>query len=324
MKEARICFIVPYFGKLPAYFQIWLNSCKSNPTINWILFTNDKANYEYPTNVRVVYCSFEDIKSLIYKNFDFDIRIDTPYKLCDYKVAYGEIFSDYLKDYDFWGYCDIDLIWGDIRKFYTPGLLAKYDKIGNQGHATIYRNEPDVNSRYKLAIDDESYIEDYTTAEICCTDVKLIRKVYEKYGFNAYNEAIYAGLEKYEPGFYLQAKPKSESWKNRRQIFLLERGKLIRYFLNDKNEVLQEEYLYIHFFCRPMKNMITSMERVLIYPDVYKSFSGEVNSKLLKKYGKKSKIKYYYRVFMQNRHRISIKKIISYFMIKKRYTDNKQ
>lgn len=324
MSEKKIGFVVPYFGNLPDYFQVWLDSCKDNPTIDWLLFTNDKSQYEYPSNVKVQYTTFEDIQVLIKRNYEFDVKIESPYKLCDYKIAYGEIFKEYLVNYDFWGYCDVDLIWGDIRKFYTNELLDEYDKIGNQGHATIYRNDIEVNARYKFKIDDESYIDDFMTNDICCTDVKLIRKIYENYKFKSYDEAIYAGLEKYEPAFYLQAKPKTEAWKNKHQIFLLEKGKLIRYYTNERNELFQEEYLYIHFFCRPMKNLITSMERVLIYPDIYRTFTETITPKLVKKYGKKSKISYYYRVFLQNRHRISIKKIISYFEIKKKYVNTKR
>jgi hypothetical protein len=37
-------------------------------------------------------------------------------------VAYGEIFANELHEYDFWGFSDIDLIWGNIRNFYTEEL----------------------------------------------------------------------------------------------------------------------------------------------------------------------------------------------------------
>ena len=43
--------------------------------------------------------------------------VNSPYKLCDYKPVYGLIFDEDLQDYDFWGHCDVDLIFGDIRKF---------------------------------------------------------------------------------------------------------------------------------------------------------------------------------------------------------------
>ena len=56
---------------------------------------------------------------------DFEIVLNEPYDLCDFKVAYGEIFQEYLEPYDFWGFCDCDLIYGDIRHFLTEELLEK-------------------------------------------------------------------------------------------------------------------------------------------------------------------------------------------------------
>lgn len=53
-----ICLTVPYFGKLPPSFQIWLNSCKQNATTNWLIYTDDKTNFDYTPNVRVVYQLF--------------------------------------------------------------------------------------------------------------------------------------------------------------------------------------------------------------------------------------------------------------------------
>ena len=51
-----ICYVVPYFGTLPkTSFRLWLKSCKANPTVNWIIFTDDKTEYDYPDNVKVYY-----------------------------------------------------------------------------------------------------------------------------------------------------------------------------------------------------------------------------------------------------------------------------
>ena len=38
-------------------------------------------------------------------------------KLCDYKPAYGLIFEDELIGYDYWGFCDTDILLGDIYQF---------------------------------------------------------------------------------------------------------------------------------------------------------------------------------------------------------------
>lgn len=78
------------------------------------LFTDDRTLYEYPNNVKAFYFTTDGLKDIFGKNYDFKIAIDNPYKFCDFKPAYGEIFADYLKGYDFWGHCDIDLLWGNI------------------------------------------------------------------------------------------------------------------------------------------------------------------------------------------------------------------
>lgn len=40
-----IAYLVPYFGKLPAGFKMWLLSCAANETIDWILLTDDRTEY---------------------------------------------------------------------------------------------------------------------------------------------------------------------------------------------------------------------------------------------------------------------------------------
>lgn len=319
----RIGFIVPYFGKLPDYFQVWLDSCKYNPTIDWLVFTDDQKTFAYPENVHIYYCSFAEIQTRVQRNYDFEINLKTAYKLCDYKVAYGEIFADYLKDYDFWGFCDIDLIWGNIRSFYTEEILNKYVKIGCQGHATIFKNTAEINAAYRTRVEgNKSYREVYTQDSIGCTDVGYITRVFQTLQLPAYTETIYAGLQKYDPAFFLQAEPKELGYLNRRQVFLWENGILTRYYL-DGETLCSREYLYIHFFSRPMKNRIEKMDRVLIYPDCYKNFHAPVSYQVVKKYGKKSRLAYYYRVFKQNRKRLSLKKIVAYFRIKMRYEKTK-
>lgn len=125
-----IAYVVPYFGKFPKGFQFWLLSCKCNPSIDWLIFTDDKTPYDYPENVKVTYWTFDQMKKKAQAIYDFPIFLERPYKLCDFKPAYGEIFADELKDYDFWGHCDIDLVWGNIRKFYTDAVLGQYEKVG--------------------------------------------------------------------------------------------------------------------------------------------------------------------------------------------------
>ena len=155
-----ICYIVPYFGKLPENFQLWLLGCKFNPTVDWIIYTDDRRKFDYPQNVKVKYCSFEEIKKRIQSFYDFKVDLSRPWRLALMKSAYGEIFKDDLTGYDFWGYCDIDLMWGNIRAFYTDKVLQKYERIGYQGHSTLFPNDAKLNLQYRTIIPDHlNYID---------------------------------------------------------------------------------------------------------------------------------------------------------------------
>jgi hypothetical protein len=44
----RILFIITYMGQFPWYFPYFLHSCRYNPTIDFLIFTdNNEPNIEY-------------------------------------------------------------------------------------------------------------------------------------------------------------------------------------------------------------------------------------------------------------------------------------
>lgn len=147
-----IAFVITYFGSggFPNYFPVWLNSCRQNPTIDFLVFTDiSSEEYDVPANVKFINMSFDHLRGLFQRLYDFEITLERPYKACDFRPAYGEALQEWLSEYDYWGHCDTDMIWGDIRKFATDDLLAQYDRIFNAGHCSIYRNDPRVNSLYR-------------------------------------------------------------------------------------------------------------------------------------------------------------------------------
>ena len=148
-KLSSIALINVWIGELPDYFGPWLVTACGNPTIDFYIFTNATDIPRVPENVHIVNCNFDEVRARMQKIFDFPISLDEPQKLCDYKPAYGEAFGDYLEDYDFWGHCDIDLIWGNIRKFITEDILNRYERILGRGHLTIMKNNPIVNAYYR-------------------------------------------------------------------------------------------------------------------------------------------------------------------------------
>ncbi len=318
-----IAYVVPYFGKLPSLFPLWLLSCRYNPTVDWLIFTDDKTPFDYPPNVKVKYCSFDDIRVRIQKCFDFSVSLERPYKLCDFRVAYGDIFKEELSAYDFWGHCDLDLIWGDIRAFYTDEVLDKYVKIGYQGHSTLYKNEPSINLLYRrFNKDGISYRQIFSSDKNFLFDEDIICNLYDDLKIEYFRATVFAQLNRYSYGFFLQYLPPSEDVKNRRQIFTFQKGVLSRLYLED-GIVKQEEYMYIHFFSRPMKLYLKGLSfdsRYIIVPDkIFEDNDTVIDFKYINKHGKKSALSYFIRCLIQRRKRLSLKKIVSFIRNQLKY-----
>ncbi|WP_298368886.1 DUF6625 family protein [uncultured Lutibacter sp.] len=148
-----ILLIIPYFGKWPVWFDAYLVSISKNPTINWLCPTDCELPKGYPKNLKFLPTSLFELNRKVNTIVEAKVPL-TPRKLCDIKPAYGDIFKNEIKDYDFWGICDMDIIWGDIRKFITTDILSQYDIISSRkeaisGHFNLFKNSEKINVLYK-------------------------------------------------------------------------------------------------------------------------------------------------------------------------------
>lgn len=148
----KIAFIVPYIGKFNNYFPLFLKSCQFNSDVDFLFFTDDKRylGLQTSSNIRFIETTLAELKERAQNYFDFPISLERPYKLCDYKPCYGLMFSDYLSDYNYWGHCDTDIIFGNIKKILGDILNSnRYGRILRHGHLSIYRNDEFSNNIFK-------------------------------------------------------------------------------------------------------------------------------------------------------------------------------
>lgn len=254
-----IGFIVPYFGygngHLHPMTQLWFDSCGKNNTVDWFFFTDcDLSSFDVPDNVFITKTTFEEVRDRIQKLFDFKILLNTPYKLCDFKPTYGEAFKDFIGLYDFWGFCDIDLIFGNIRKFITDDILENNDRILTRGHCSIFRNTPENNVRYRTL--DRNGCLDWK--EVFSSDKSFAydewagqsgggySEILKRNGVSIYNGKIFADLQINRYQLHTTFESESDD-KPRYSIFQYRDGTVVQYSVMNSNSLSIQEYMYIHF-----------------------------------------------------------------------------
>lgn len=145
--------------------DLFVESCKHNPTVDWLIFTDLRLPKNRAENVKFIKMSLNKFCSLASKKIGLKIKTRCHYKVCDFKPAYGVIFEDYLKKYDFWGHDDIDKVFGNFRKIITDKLLEKYDVISTEkskvvGYLTLFRNNKKINNAFRQSVDYEKVFQD--------------------------------------------------------------------------------------------------------------------------------------------------------------------
>ena len=317
MKESdySIVLIVPYFGKFPSFFPLWLSSCKYNPTINWIIYTDCKDSYDYPANIEVVYCTFLDVVKRVQSHFDFKIELNNPYKLCDFKPSYGEVFKEDIQEFDFWGYCDIDLVFGNIRKFINKSILSNYERVQAHGHFSLFKNNEKINAIYRSSIaEDLPYKRIFTNSKHFGFDEHGKNHLYDIFVLSQstiyLNNTLFADIDSFLRHFvstYTRklVKPleidelkENENWKGKATIFSFEKGVLNRLQVNN-DQLNTKEYMYVHLQKRAMaKDENLDDTKFLIIPNKFISYTGPITKESVVKFGK-AKFWYHKRIKRQ-------------------------
>jgi len=154
-----IAILSCWYGPYPWYFPYFIHSCSFNPTVDFIIITDNKELIpNKPENVKIIYKTLDEIKSTASEKLGFKVTISYPYKLCDFKPAYAFLFPEIVKDYNFWGQSDLDIICGDIRGFITEEMLDTYDFISvrhdyTTGCFALYRNNKKMNTFFMRSKD---------------------------------------------------------------------------------------------------------------------------------------------------------------------------
>lgn len=75
-------------------------------------------------------------------------------KIWDFRCAFGVLFAEELKGYEWYGHTDFDVVFGRVDQWVTDEFLKDLDVHSNHstyvcGAWTLYRNTPEVNELFK-------------------------------------------------------------------------------------------------------------------------------------------------------------------------------
>ncbi|MCQ8183166.1 hypothetical protein NP603_18780 [Methylomonas sp. SURF-1] len=233
-----------YFGRCPAYFDLFIRSCAHNPKIDFLFLVDFEIKFQLPPNLRIVRAGFSELKERFQASFDFTLALDSPYKLTDFQPAYGELLAEYFDGYDWWGHCDFDMVFGDLSPLLAAAASQDYVKIFRRGHMTLYKNTVEINAIYRKGRARLDFRKIFTIPEFCNFD--------ETNGI----DAIFAGLELpvFRDELIADIAPRSAflhmtSHLNRLgQYFFWQQGKL--YCISPDGS--RREFVYIHLQKRAM------------------------------------------------------------------------
>lgn len=272
-----------------------------NRTIDFLIVTDQDIPND-ASNIKVLNCTLNQVKNRIVKYIGFDVWLEKPYKLCDFRPLYCYLFQEYIGGYAFWGYCDCDLIFGDIRKFVTDDILERNDCIGAMGHFHLQRcKDPKYEGVWKSARGlwnemrwqdvfksprnewfDECpygvsgrYYEMYPgrfwsgfEPEGRCYDAPSSSYLQFIDGYNCYE------LYKNDPG-YQNHTDRLAFWKREKCselkniVYIKEKTSLYALGINSGGEIEKREIMYAHFIKRKFTLKTSNLQSYMIYPNVF-------------------------------------------------------
>ena len=125
-------FLNIYFGKLPDYFDFWAKTCEPNfNNFHWFVY-NDHVDKKKSVNnaVTLVPYNFNMLCQDFSRTLGISIHPKNTRIVCDCRVIFYPIRSKHenLDDFDFIGYSDIDMLYGQLDKF-LPKNVKQYSMI---------------------------------------------------------------------------------------------------------------------------------------------------------------------------------------------------
>lgn len=195
-----IVILIPYFGAWPEWIDLFFETARRNPRIDFLVLTDCDAERFAAQNIEVRRISFENYVARARSWLGLPFDPPDGYKLCDLRPMFGALHEEEFSGHDFYGWCDTDLLLGDVRSFYSDEILARHDVLSTHadrvsGHFALFRNTRRNRTMYRRIYQWQRYLME---PEFIGLDEPSITKAYlwtifdhanAKYGWRLDNSA---------------------------------------------------------------------------------------------------------------------------------------
>lgn len=233
--------IAVYMGPLPTLMPLWLRSAGHNRDVDFLVVTDRDPPAQVPDNVQFKQSTMAHLAALWSEAAGFDVALTNPYKLNDFKPLFWMLASD-LDRYDYWGFCDLDVIFGNLSPL-LDRRLGRYDMVCSEGHLRFVRNDARTRDAWRDIARPRPWQDVLADPENFGMD--------EHHGYNQVFRAAErswfsdpAAVADIDPSFR-QMRRMARYANHRVQAFFWEGGKVWREYW-DGARYGRDEYLYIH------------------------------------------------------------------------------
>jgi hypothetical protein len=143
-----------YANVWPEYTKIFFHLASFNPYATFTVITNLSRIDHIPPNVVLKHVSRDQLEHRAQNALNFSVSITSGYKLCDYRPLFAKMFEDYLTGYTHWGWCDFDIILGNLREAITKNyngediICSAYPELVANGPLTLFKNNDKIRDHY--------------------------------------------------------------------------------------------------------------------------------------------------------------------------------
>ena len=114
---ARLLVMTVYFGPLPPWLPLTLHSMAANLGVDFVVVGDAAPPAVLPPNVRFERITYGDMQQRLAALTGRGVRYVNTYKANDIKPLLPALYPDAFVGYEWWGWADLDVVFGDLLKF---------------------------------------------------------------------------------------------------------------------------------------------------------------------------------------------------------------